>query len=119
RTLAELAGARRVGDKPLDGVSLAADLLGKAGPAEDRIIFAHWAGKVSARSQKYRLDDAGRLYDLTTDPGQERDVARDHPDVARRLTDAVAAYRKDVLAGITRKDNRPLPVGYAEFPMTP
>jgi arylsulfatase A-like enzyme len=118
-TLTELAAIKRVGDKPLDGVSLAADLLGKAGPAEDRVIFAHWAGKVSARSQKYRLDDAGRLYDLTTDPGQERDVTRDHPDVARRLTDAVAGYRKDVLAGITRKDDRPFPVGYAEFPTTP
>jgi arylsulfatase A-like enzyme len=118
-TVLELTGVKRVGDKPLDGVSLAADLTGKAGPAEDRVILAHWGGKVSARSQQYRLDDAGRLYDLTTDPGQEHDITRDHPDVARRLSDAVAAYRKDVLAGTAKKDDRPFPVGYREFPMSP
>jgi len=117
-TLSELAGVKRIGDKPLDGISFAPLLLGKADAIGDRMIFNHWNGRVSVRTQKYRLDDAGRLYDLTTDPGQERDVARDNPDEAKRLKDAIATWRKDVLAGMTKKDDRPFPVGYAELPIT-
>jgi hypothetical protein len=115
-TLTDLAGVKRIGDKPLDGVSLGPLLLGTAVTSADRTIFNHWNGKVSARTQQYRLDDAGRLYDLAADPGQTRDVARDHPNVARQLTDAVAAWRKDVLAGTAKKDDRPFPVGYSQLP---
>jgi arylsulfatase A-like enzyme len=115
-TLTDLAGVKRAGDKPLDGVSLAPLLLGTAATTADRTIFNHWNGRVSARSQQYRLDDQGRLYDITADPGQAKDVARDHADVARRLTDAVGAWRKDVLAGIAGKDERPFPVGHPELP---
>jgi arylsulfatase A-like enzyme len=119
-TLTELASVKRVGDRPLDGVSFAPLLLGKVGEdaAEDRMIFNQWNGKVSVRTQKYRLDDSGRLYDMHADPGQERDVGRDNPELAKRLKDAAADWRKNVLAGLTRKDDRPFPVGYAEFPIT-
>jgi arylsulfatase A-like enzyme len=117
-TLTELAGVKRVGDQPLDGVSLAPQLTGKAGPLDDRLIFNHWNGRVSVRSQTHRLDDQGRLYDMVADPGQKEDVARKQAGVAKRLVDAVAAWRKDVLAGWTKKDDRPFPVGYAEFPIT-
>jgi hypothetical protein len=115
-TLTGLAGVKPVAGKPLDGVSLARDLLGTAGRAADRTIFNHWNGRVSARTQQYRLDDQGRLYDMAADPGQTRDVARDHPDVTRQLTDAVAGWRTDVLAGIAGKDARPFPVGHRELP---
>jgi hypothetical protein len=118
-TLAELAGVRRVGDKALDGVSLAPLLTGKAGPVADRLIFNCWNSRVSVRSQTHRLDADGRLYDMAADPGQKKDVAREQPAVARQLADAVAAWRKDVLAGWTRKDDRPFAVGYAEFPIAP
>ena len=117
-TLTDLAGVRRVGDRPLDGVSLARVLLGTAGRAADRTIFNHWNGRVSARSQTHRRDDQGRLYDMTADPGQTKDVARDQPDVARQLADAVVRWRADVLVGWTKKDDRPFPVGYPEFPIT-
>ncbi|HJZ53688.1 MAG TPA: arylsulfatase, partial [Gemmataceae bacterium] len=58
-TLAELCGVKRVGEKPLDGTSLAPLLLGKAAQWPDRMIFSHWNGKVSVRTQRYRLDEAG------------------------------------------------------------
>jgi arylsulfatase A-like enzyme len=116
-TLTDLASIQRVGDKPLDGVSLAPLLIGKAAEPTDRLIFNHWNGRVSARSQTHRLDDQGRLYDLTADPGQTKDVARDQPEVARRLSDAIAKWKTDVLAGWTKKDDRPFPVGYPEFPI--
>jgi hypothetical protein len=114
-TLTELAGVQRVGDRPLDGRSLAPLLLGRPVEWPDRMLFAKWAGRVSVRTQRYRLDDAGRLYDMTTDPGQKRDVAGEQKEVEAKLSAAVAAWKKDVLGG-NAKDTRPFPVGYREFP---
>src|SRR5262249_22182340 len=71
-TLIELAGIARVGDKSFDGISLAPWLLGKDLPPPDRVLFQHWAGRVSARDQRFRLDAAGQLFDLTNDPRQQR-----------------------------------------------
>jgi arylsulfatase A-like enzyme len=116
-TLAELAGVSAVGGNPLDGRSLAPLLLGKGGDWPDRMIFSHWNGRVSARTQRYRLDDAGRLYDMTADPGQKRDIAKEQPEAAAKLTQAVAEWKKEVLTDY--RQDRPFTVGYPEFPVTP
>ncbi|MGL4555370.1 MAG: arylsulfatase [Gemmataceae bacterium] len=117
-TLIDLAGVARAGDKPFDGVSVAPWLLGKDAPAPDRVLFQAWAGRVSGRDQRYRLDAGGRLYDLTADPAQLRDVTADHPGVAKRLGDAVARWKRDVLGELPKADDRPYPVGYAAMPRT-
>lgn len=116
-TLTAAAGVSRVGDKPLDGKDLSPLLSGAAAEWPDRMIFSHQNGKVSVRTQQYRLDDKGALYDMTADPSQTRDVSREQPEVAARLTAAVASWRSEVLAQ-RGPDNRPFPVGYAEFPRT-
>lgn len=115
-TLLELGGVARVGDKPLDGISLAPWLLRKDAPMPNRILFQNWAGRVSARDQRYRLDAAGQLFDLVNDPGQQKDVASQHPRVIKRLADAVSEWKRDVLSELPRPDRRPFPVGYVEFP---
>ncbi len=118
-TLSELAQVKRVGDKPLDGISFAPILLGNKAELPDRILFQHWNGRVSARSQKYRLDADGKLFDMIAEPGQQKDIAADQPEVTKRLNEAVVEYRKNVLAGLMKKDDRPYPVGHREFPITP
>jgi len=115
-TLTKLMNVDRVGTKPWDGRDLSPLLAGKKADWPDRELFSHWNGRVSVRTQQYRLDDRGALYDMAADPGQEKDVAAAHPDVAKRLQAAVAQWRKDVLPMV--KDDRPYPVGYAEFPRT-
>jgi hypothetical protein len=116
-TLADLAGAPIVSTKPLDGVSLGSLLLGGS-PTDwpDRLLFSHWSGKVSVRTQQFRLDAAGQLYDMVHDPGQTHDVARDHPAAAARLSEAVAHWSQELLPGL--KVDRPFPVGYRAFPIT-
>ncbi|MBX6314205.1 MAG: arylsulfatase [Isosphaeraceae bacterium] len=118
-TLADLAGVSIAGGKPLDGISVAPLLLGNTEAADwpDRMIFSHWNGRVSVRTQQYRLDASGRLYDLTRDPGQERDIAQDRPEVATRLAEAVERWKRELLPGL-KDDDRPFPVGYREFPIT-
>lgn len=128
-TLAELAGVPLTpsADKPLDGRSLAPLLLAGASAESkakaaadwpDRMIFSHWNGHTSVRTQTHRLDSAGSLYDMTGDPGQKRDIAIDQPEITNKLKAAVAEWKKEMAPGLV-KDERPFTVGYQEFPLTP
>lgn len=36
-------------------------------------------------TERWRLIDGARLYDILADPGQQNDIAADHPDVVQRL----------------------------------
>jgi arylsulfatase A-like enzyme len=115
-TLASWAGITLPAGKPLDGVNLAPLFFGEDRPWPDRMIFSHWNGNVSVRTQKHRLDAAGKLYDMTKDPSQQRDIAKEDLEKTR-LTEAVARWKRDVLSNLKRED-RPFTVGYREFPRT-
>jgi len=116
-TITAMAGAKATGPKPLDGRNLVPLLTASDVDWAGRELFSHWAGKTSARSETHRLDDAGRLYDMRTDPGQTKDIAAMESATADRLKQAVTAWRKDV--GVPAKaDDRPYPVGHATFPIT-
>jgi arylsulfatase A-like enzyme len=117
-TLTSMAGIPTVSTKPLDGRNITPLVLGQSANWPDRMIFSHQNNKVSVRNQQYRLDDRGALYDMVVDPGQKTDVSKQKPDIASKLSQAVAAWRKEVLQGY-ETDDRPFPIGYAEFPMTP
>jgi arylsulfatase A len=96
----------------LDGASFAPALLGKSpgtAAAPPRRLFWHQphytnqGGRPSGavREGKYKLirhDDDGSvaLFDLESDPGESADIAGHEPEVARRLRDALAAWRLDV-----------------------
>lgn len=119
-TLADLAGVAPGATKPLDGISLKPLLLAGAGPKPvwpERMIFSEWARKVSVRTPQYRLDAAGALYDMLKDPNQTQDLAAEQPEVARRLRQAVAAWKLDV-SPRDPSDSRPFPVGHPEMPLT-
>ncbi len=115
-TLADLAGIPIASTKPLDGISLKPLLLGTAKDWPDRMIFSHWDGKVSVRTQRYRLDDNDRLFDMDTDPGQDHDIS----DAARRSdrpsVQGPGAVESGAVAGSRRDDDRPFTVGYPRVP---
>lgn len=121
-TLISMAGIDRVGDKPLDGKDFTPLVTGKLVKGKkaawpDRMIFSHWAGRVSVRTQQFRLDHTGKLYDMQNDPGQRYDLSLEHPQIASRLSQAVAQWKKQLLPRL-RDADRPFPVGYREFPIT-
>jgi arylsulfatase A-like enzyme len=116
-TLADMAEVKISGDKPLDGISLKPLLISSAANWPERLIFSHWNEKVSVRSEQYRLDDAGQLFDMLADPGQEHDLAAERSDVAARLSNARTAWRLEMLRELGR-DDRAVPVGYREAPLT-
>ncbi|MEZ6146534.1 MAG: arylsulfatase [Planctomycetaceae bacterium] len=127
-TLTSLAGIDRVGDKPLDGCDLSPLLHGNDADWPDRMLFSTWAGRDSVRTQQFRLDHQGELYDMLADPGQATPITVQAPEIASRLTKAVAAWREEMSdefeqtvplnSGRRSVDPRPLPVGYREFPIT-
>ncbi|MBM3822042.1 MAG: arylsulfatase [Verrucomicrobia bacterium] len=116
-TLCALTGVRHLGEKSLDGRDLSPLLRGQSVVWPERLLFSHWNGQVSVRSQRYRLDPRGALFDMVADPGQTRDLAGEHREVAERLAKAVVDWREEVLP--KSNEGRPLPVGYAVFPRTP
>jgi arylsulfatase A-like enzyme len=116
-TLSTLAGISLKSDKPLDGKDISPLLLNSGQNWPDRMIFSHHRGRVSVRTQQYRLDGYGALFDIAADPGQENDIAKSRPDVARKLSEAIEKWVEELLPG--GRDDRPFPVGYPEFPTTP
>lgn len=116
-TLTSLAGVPIVGAKPLDGVSLAPLLSGEASSIPDRKLFSHWAGRVSVRTQHFRLDHQGKLYDMLMDPGQERPVNEKHRELADELTKDVNTWKQDLLTGLN-EDKRPFTVGHPDSHLT-
>ena len=111
-TLADLTGISIEQDKPLDGKSLKPLLLGETNDWPDRTLINHWKESTSVRTQQYRLDEEGQLFDMVADPGQRTDVAAAHPEVVQELTAARQAWEADALAELPAEDTRPLPVGH-------
>ena len=110
-TLAELAEVPVASRKPLDGVSLKPLLLTRENGWPERNIYSHWRGRVSLRTQRFRLDHQGRLYDMLKDPGQSKDVAGDHPVIATRLRVAKDSWTKGLLPEL-RQPPRPFVLGH-------
>jgi arylsulfatase A-like enzyme len=125
-----------VSDAKLDGVSLK-PLLQNSGDWPERTLFTHnpidetnkYPGAV--RTQRHRLvreikgsgggskakaNDASatpwQLYDMQTDPGQEKDIAKEHPALVQELAAKYDAWFADISRdGLKRF---PIPVGHAE-----
>src|SRR5207244_2935713 len=107
----KLTGVARVGSKPLDGVDLSPLLFGTTANWSDRMIISHQNGAVSARSQQFRYDARGGLYDMVADPRQQNDISASKPEVAAKMGQTVAMWRKEVFG--TETESAP-PVAQAK-----
>jgi arylsulfatase A-like enzyme len=97
-TLAELARGEAYVPKDIDGLSLAPTLLGRSAEQKQH-DYLYWAfyergGAQAVRKGKWKaveqpLRSAVRLYDLTSDIGEQHDLASRHPDVVAELTAAM------------------------------
>ena len=117
-TLTDLAGVKWTAPKPLDGVSLKPLLQGDAPIWPDRLIFSQQRNRFSVRTQQFRLDPDGKLFDMAADPNQKSDIAAAKPEVAARLQEAVKRFSAEVKP-FTGPDDRPFPVGFAKATWLP
>jgi len=112
-TLTEMAGVPKTGNKPLDGISLKPLLTGGQDSLGERLLISSWGGRVSVRSQRFRLDAQNRLYDIKTDPGQRNDVATKYPDLAARLINASNDWKNNEMSRVGKSfDDRPFIIGH-------
>jgi len=124
-TLLQLCRLSNPGTLPLDGKSLVPLLSSPTdGPPSawpDRRIFTHqnvfgdnrlFPGSV--RTQDFRLTNRGQgyeLYDMSADPGQEKNVAKKHPGLFQDLCREYEAWYRDVTS--TGVDAPALPIGFS------
>lgn len=117
-TLTDLAGIKHASQKPLDGVSLSPLLLEENPAWKDRFIFSSWRERVSVRSQKYRLDNEGALFDIENDRGQQINLSEQMPEIQMELTAARSMFINDVLVELPDEDLRTFPLGHPEAKFT-
>ena len=113
-TLTDLAGIDPLVKKPLDGMSLKPLLLESQPAWPDRMIFNHWDGKVSVRTQQYRLDHSRKLFDMQRDQGQRQNIANQMLPVAEKLSAEVQRWREEVLSELPTSDTRSFPLGHPD-----
>ena len=122
-TLADLAGIEVLPEQSLDGVSLKPLLLkNESDEWPDRMIFSRSPDgkRASVRTQRFRAGGhKNGLYELSQDIGQNRSLAKEFPEEHHRLTEALSAWQSEMNRYYSESnDDRPLPVGYQEFPLT-
>lgn len=117
-TLCDLAGIETGSLKAIDGLSLKPLLFNKKVDWPNRLIFNHWRERTSVRNQQYRLDFENKLFDMINDPGQYKDITKDHPDIHEYLVHAKIAWENEVLSELPLVDDRPFPVGHPDFKYT-
>ena len=110
-TLADLCDIPAKTAKKLDGISLKPLLTGRQEGWSERILISHWKGRTSARNQRFRLDNKGKLYDIPEDPGQRIDVGRKHPKVNAELLAAVKKFDNEVASELGT-DDRPFVIAH-------
>lgn len=118
-TLAELADVEVVSAKPIDGMSLVPILLDKKLSWPERTLVHYWKDKVSIRTQEFRLDYEGRLYDMNDDEGQQVEVNDSRPEVATALQGKANEFRQEMLSAHGKLfDKRPFVIGYGGTSLT-
>jgi arylsulfatase A-like enzyme len=118
-TLCELCGVKPPAN--VDGVSFAPVLAGGPAPARDALYwhYPHYANQGSRPGGAVREGDwkliefyeTGRreLFDLKADPRESRNLAGEKPEVVKRLTDKLAAWRTDVGAQMMTSNPKYVP----------
>ena len=132
-TIAKLTDAEIPTDRIIDGKDISPILLGKLGAKNPHEAFFYYSnGNLNAvRSGKWKLKlpttlqdetEYGKyenpkakiplaLYDLERDPGEQKNLAADHPDIVDRLQKLADAAREDLgdrRTGTIGKNVRPL-----------
>jgi len=116
-TFAKLAGSSLPADRVIDGKDITSVLTeGTASPHE--AFFYHRMNALQAvRSGKWKLHTGRKgkhgpgkaLFNLDTDIGESTNVLADHPEVVKRLTSYMAAFKKEV-------SNNKRPAGFVAKP---
>jgi hypothetical protein len=74
---------------------------------------------VSIRTNRFRLDAGGALYDISADRGQTVDVADQYPELVKELSEAAARFSAEMQPYLAASRERPFTVGYGKSTTLP
>ena len=131
-TLCDLLDLPLPADRKIDGRSILPLLQNGKGDSPHQYVYHTWDRYVpnphnrwSISDKRYKLvgqnpkgkprpsEPAGQLFDLLDDPGETRDISRQHPEIVKRLRTEFLRWFDDVTAGQTYQPV-PIPVGHPE-----
>lgn len=104
-TFASVAGAQIPSDRIIDGVDLTAMLTSRAKSPRDTFYYYGGLGLAAVRHGNWKLvlpgkppPDEGKtlLFDVQADPGETKDLSREHPEVVEQLQKLVEQAREDL-----------------------
>ncbi|MCK5174523.1 MAG: alpha-L-fucosidase, partial [Planctomycetes bacterium] len=122
-TLIDLCGLDQPTDYKFDGRSFASLLRDPDAEWPDRVLITDsqrvrdpikWRN-CSTMTDQWRLVNGTELYDITKDPGQKTDVAKQHPEVVGQLRAEYDAWWADISV-VFSKDSRIIVGNKAESP---
>ena len=98
-TLLDLCGLKKPADAKFDGFSLKPLIDKKTDKLPDRKIvikYHTFRGKGCVLWKKWRLVKGVELYNITTDPGQRKNVAKDNPEILKAMLDHYEKWREEM-----------------------
>lgn len=113
-TALTLGGAKIPDDRVIDGVDLSPLLFGRDKLPQHPFFYyrgdklfacrignykAHFFTQPGYGKDKAETHEPPLLYDLGTDPGEQFDVASEHPDIVTKILAAVAEHQKALVPG--------------------
>lgn len=117
-TFMDLAGISFDDHKPFDGKSLKPLIEHDNAAWQDRYVISSWRGKVSVRSQQYRLDGDNQLFDMVGDSTQSVDISIENDDITKLMVAAKREWEENVHSELPDVDTRTFPIGHPDFTYT-
>ncbi|KAA5547032.1 arylsulfatase [Roseiconus nitratireducens] len=130
-TFCEIAETEIPDDRVMDGISLVPLLTTDSDDSAHRYVYHTWDRYTPNADQRWAVSDQRwkllcqvgrdsaasrtnwRLFDLQADPGETRNIARQHPQEVERLREAFLQWFEDVTQGQVYRPV-PVPVGHPE-----
>ncbi|MGA0903767.1 MAG: sulfatase [Opitutales bacterium] len=109
-TLAKLTGSKVPDDRIIDGKDISDVLLGKKDAQSPHQL--HYYENEGIRRGDWKLVKKGsrsELYDLSKDPGERKDLSRNHPELVKELNRALQKHAASIAANLR-------PAGFAKRP---
>jgi len=117
-TISEYTSITKFTNKTLDGKSIAPLLDQNNEDWDERYVYNYWRGKLSIRSQRFRLDHNDLLYDMDNDVSQIQDVSNEYPIKKSKMIKAKEYYQNEVISELPKIDSRPFTLGHSDYDFT-
>ena len=117
-TLIDISGIKVKPKNKLDGVNLKQLIYQNDADWQERYIYNYWRGRLSLRSQNFRLDNENNLYNMNDDPNQLNNVSKTYKEIFEVMKKAKIEWKKELLANINLKNKRAFIIGHPELKNT-